>query len=87
MKNNKIMNPPDDRVHVCGLIDSADGDAHEVACYLVPLTDAFVTALQLLHDSSDHVCIIDDENYTRLEHTYTSLAPYSINISAGGYIS
>ena len=78
-----LNQPTEEHVHVCGLVDHADGDDYEVACHFVPLADAFVTALQLLHESSDHVCIIDDENYLKLEHTFIHLAPYSINISKG----
>ena len=83
MTTQFINHPTDDRVHVCGLVDHEDGNAYEVACHFVPLTDAFTTALQLLHDSSDQVCIVDDDNYMKIPHTYIDLAPYSIHISKG----
>lgn len=83
MSTTFLNHPTEERVHVCGLADYEDGNAYEVACHLVPLTDAFTTALQLLHDSSDQVCIIDDDNYKVIPHTYIDLAPYSINISKG----
>ena len=69
MTTQFINHPTDDRVHVCGLVDHEDGNAYEVACHFVPLTDAFTTALQLLHDSSDQVCIVDDDNYIK-RHLY-----------------
>lgn len=78
-----LNHPTEERVHVCGLVDHEDGNAYEVACHFVPLADAFTTALHLLHDSSDQVCIIDDDNYINIPHTYIDLAPYSINISKG----
>lgn len=78
-----LNQPIEERVHVCGLVDHEDGNAYEVACHFVPLADAFTTALQLLGDSSDQVCIIDDDNYINIPHTYIDLAPYSINISKG----
>lgn len=83
MTTQFLNHPTEERVHVCGLADHDDGNAYEVACHFVPLADAFTTALQLLHDSSDQVCIIDDEKYITIPHTYIDLAPYSINISKG----
>ena len=83
MKTQFLNQPTEVRVHVCGLADHEDGNAYEIACHFVPYTDAFITALQLLTDNCDQVCIIDDDNYMKLHHTYFDLAPYSINISKG----
>lgn len=83
MTTQFLNQPTEERVHVCGLVDHEDGNAYEVACHFVPYTDAFITALQLLNDRCDQVCIIDDDNYMKIPHTYIDLAPYSINISKG----
>ena len=82
MTTQFINHPTDDRVHVCGLVDHEDGNAYEVACHFVPCRDAFPVALQLLKEC-DQVCIVDDDHYNTIPHTYFDLAPYSINISKG----
>lgn len=77
-----LNQPTEERVHVCGLADHTDGNAYEIACHFVPCSDAFRVALQLLQEC-DQVCIVDDDNYNTIPHTYFDLAAYSINISKG----
>ena len=79
--NAKILK--ENYVHVVGLADHEDCNAYEIAAHFVELPYAFTTALRLLSESADHVCIVDDEAYTAHHHDFLSLAPYSINISKG----
>lgn len=80
------METKTDTILVIGLTDHADGMAYENEKHLVPLRDAFTTALTLL-TRNDHVCMIDDYDYISKckDHDYASLAPFSINISLGTF--
>ena len=72
-------------VYVVGLTDHADGNAYVAELSECSTKDAFDIAVRML-TKSDHVCIIDLADYDKLaEHTYFTLAPYSINISKGIY--
>ena len=70
-------------VQVVALADHEDGNAYELVSIPTTTGQAFYTALNMLNDNADHVCIISTEDYTTHEHTYFGLAPYSINISKG----
>lgn len=70
-------------VQVVALADHADGNAYELASVPTATGQAFITALQMLNDNADHVCILSITDYNTHEHTHFGLAPYSINISKG----
>ena len=70
-------------VQVVALADHEDGNAYELVSIPTPTGQAFYTALNMLNDKADHVCILSTEDYTEHPHTYFGLAPYSINISKG----
>lgn len=70
-------------VQVVALADHEDGNAYELVSIPTTTGQAFYTALNMLNDNADHVCILSTEDYTAHEHTHFALAPYSINISKG----
>lgn len=84
MANNKIY---------LVALDDNDSEAYESECIPTTLEDAFTNSLKLLI-THDHVCMVDESDYTTLKAlshkdttlTYTALAPHSINLSAG-YLS
>jgi len=73
----------DPTVQVVALADHEDGNAYELVSIPTTTGQAFYTALNMLNDNADHVCILSTEDYTAHEHTHFGLAPYSINISKG----
>jgi hypothetical protein len=70
-------------VQVVALADHEDENAYELVSVPTTTGQAFYTALNMLNDNADHVCILSTEDYTAHEHTHFGLAPYSINISKG----
>ena len=70
-------------VQVVALADHEDGNAYELVSIPTTTGQAFYTALNMLNDNADHVCILSTDDYSFYDHTYFALAPYSINISKG----
>lgn len=74
----------DEMMYILAYDDHADGNTYLAETHLVELPYTFTCALSLLA-KHDNILITDTEHYEEIDHSYYSLAPYSITMGMGIY--